>query len=65
VLFIPIISRDFLQLYKIQTIPAIKLIASNGEVADEGARVKIEKNHTDAEAAKKIVRDWKTKLGIE
>jgi hypothetical protein len=40
------------------------LISPDGEVADDGARVKIEKNHTNAEESKKIVADWKKKLGI-
>lgn len=59
------IYRDFLQLYKIQTIPAIKLIGADGEVADDNVRVKIEKNHSDPEKSKQIVAEWKKKLGIE
>lgn len=56
--------RDLLQVYKIQTIPAIKLIGADGGVVDDGARVKIEKNHSNAEESKKIVADWKKKLGF-
>ncbi|KAI6187220.1 Thioredoxin domain-containing protein [Aphelenchoides besseyi] len=44
---------------------AIKLVKSDGEVADDGARVKIEKNYKDPEAAKKIVADWRKKVGLD
>ncbi|KAI6214179.1 putative nucleoredoxin 1 [Aphelenchoides besseyi] len=57
--------RDFLNIYKIQTIPAVKLVKSDGEVADDGARVKIEKNYKDSEAAKKIVAEWRKKVGLD
>jgi len=56
--------RAFLQLYKIQTIPAIKLINLEGNVVDDGARVKIEKNYSNAEACKEIVEEWRKKLNL-
>ncbi|KAI6200467.1 Thioredoxin domain-containing protein [Aphelenchoides besseyi] len=34
-------------------------------IADDGARVKIEKNYKDPEAAKKIVADWRKKVGLD
>ncbi|KAI6236379.1 putative nucleoredoxin 1 [Aphelenchoides besseyi] len=44
---------------------AVKLVKSDGEVADDGARVKIEKNYKDSEAAKKIVAEWRKKVGLD
>ncbi|KAI1728705.1 thioredoxin-like domain-containing protein [Ditylenchus destructor] len=53
--------RDFLKVYEIKTIPAIKLVDVDGNVIDDGARAKIE---SPSGNPSKTLEEWKKMLKI-
>ncbi|KAI1721844.1 thioredoxin-like domain-containing protein [Ditylenchus destructor] len=53
--------RDFLKVYEIKTIPAIKLVDVDGNIIDDGARAKIE---SPSGNPSKTLEEWKKMLKI-
>uniref|UniRef100_A0AC34GR41 Thioredoxin domain-containing protein n=1 Tax=Panagrolaimus sp. ES5 TaxID=591445 RepID=A0AC34GR41_9BILA len=51
--------QNLLKKYEVKTIPAVKVVNDNGEVIDDGARMKIEKGETSPE---KLAEEWKKNL---
>ncbi|KAH7729377.1 Protein C30H6.8 [Aphelenchoides avenae] len=56
--------KQFNEFYDAKTIPALKLVNPEGEVVDDGARVKVESALHADDGPKKLVDEWKKALGI-